>query len=160
MLRGFFVLPVSVDVFAYSHPMVEDLGKLGQDLISISGRVVRWVPSKGFNLSLASARTLAKLNDLGPTSISDLAVSERSSQPTISNHIQRLEGIGLVARQRSTTDARVWLVSLTEAGHGELDSMGQRVGENIEPYLAKLSAEECQQMRDGLNAINKLLALS
>lgn len=138
--------------------MAEDLQRLGQDLISISGRVVRWVPSQGFNLSLAAARTLAKLNDLGPTSISDLAVSERSSQPTISNHVQRLEGLGLIARTRSNSDARVWLISVTESGLRELGSMGNRVGENIEPYLSKLTEDECRQMREGLDVIKKLLA--
>lgn len=109
-------------------------------------------------MSLAAARTLAKLNDLGPTSISDLAVSERSSQPTISNHVQRLEGLGLIARTRSNSDARVWLISVTESGLHELASMGNRVGENIEPYLAKLTDDECRQMREGLEVIKKLLS--
>ncbi|MBM7798294.1 DNA-binding MarR family transcriptional regulator [Microlunatus panaciterrae] len=137
--------------------MTEDLRKLGQDLITISGRVVRWVPHQGFNLSLAATRTLAKLYDLGPTSISDLAISERSSQPTISNHVQRLETLGLVARKHSDTDARVWLITVTDRGLQELTAMRDQIGANIAPLLAELSESDRQAIRDGLDAIRRLL---
>ena len=48
-------------------------------------------------MSLAAARLLARLLDNGPTRISDLAIQERCSQPTITNHVKRLEAAGLVA---------------------------------------------------------------
>ena len=50
--------------------MDDDLHTLGEDLITTSARVVRWVPkSNSFTLSLAAARILARLNDNGPTRI-------------------------------------------------------------------------------------------
>nr|WP_275588428.1 MarR family transcriptional regulator [Microlunatus panaciterrae] len=108
-------------------------------------------------MSLAATRTLAKLYDLGPTSISDLAISERSSQPTISNHVQRLETLGLVARKHSDTDARVWLITVTDRGLQELTAMRDQIGANIAPLLAELSESDRQAIRDGLDAIRRLL---
>src|SRR5215203_7550742 len=72
--------------------MGEDLHQLGKDLITTAARVVRWAPRpRRIRLSFAAARILARINDSGPSRISDLAEQERSSQPTITNHIKRLE---------------------------------------------------------------------
>ena len=93
------------------------LQKLGEDLITTAARMVRWVPkSDDIMLSLAAARILARLNDSGPTRISDLAAAERSSQPTITNHVKRLEALRLVERQTHPGDARAWIISLTADG--------------------------------------------
>ena len=79
--------------------MTDNLQALGEELISTAGRMVRWVPKgEGFTISLAAARLLARLHDDGPTRISDLAVAECCSQPTITNHVKRLESAGLVDR--------------------------------------------------------------
>ena len=70
--------------------------------------MVRWVPKEnGFTISLAAARLLARLHDNGPTRISDLATAERCSQPTITNHVKRLEAARLVDRHVDPRDARV-----------------------------------------------------
>ena len=84
--------------------MDDDLHQLGEDLVTTAARVVRWVPTDGFTLSLAATRVLARLLDNGPTRISDLATQERCSQPTITNHVKRLETAGLVARATDPHD--------------------------------------------------------
>ena len=103
------------------------LQKLGEDIITTAARIVRWVPKNSdISLSLAAARILARLNDSGPTRISDLAAVERSSQPTITNHVKRLEALGLVERRSHPGDARAWIISLTT--EGERDGVGCRAG--------------------------------
>ena len=76
----------------YPAQMDDNLHTLGEDLITTAARVVRWVPKEnGFSISFAAARLLARLEDNGPTRISELAVAENCSQPTITNHVKRLE---------------------------------------------------------------------
>lgn len=140
--------------------MSDDLHALGEDLITTSARVVRWVPkSSTFTLSLPAARILARLNDNGPTRISDLAVAERCSQPTITNHVKRLEAAGLVGRSADERDARAWMIALTPKGHAELTLLRDSLGTGVEPYLAQLSRRDLKALRDGVDAMRRLMAL-
>jgi DNA-binding MarR family transcriptional regulator len=138
--------------------MADDLHTLGEDLVSVSARVVRWAPKDGVSMSIASARILARLQDVGPTKISTLAAMERSSQPTITNHVQRLEVSGWVARGNDPTDARVSIISLTESGRAELRQMRDLLGTNVAPALAELSADDRQHLARGLEVMRKLLS--
>jgi DNA-binding MarR family transcriptional regulator len=137
--------------------MEEDLHQLGEDLITTSARVVRWAQTDGFTLSLASARILARLLDNGPSRISDLATRERSSQPTITNHVKRLEAAHLVERSADPSDARAWMIKLTDRGHEELAAMRTALGNNVEPHLAKLSQRDLKALRQGLEAMRRLM---
>ena len=108
--------------------MEEDLNQLGEDLVTTAARIVRWVQTDGLTLSLASARILARLYDNGPSRISDLAARERSSQPTITNHVKRLEAAHLVERSSDPSDARAWMIKLTDLGHQQLVEMRTTLG--------------------------------
>jgi DNA-binding MarR family transcriptional regulator len=140
--------------------MDEDLRQLGEDLITTAARTLRWVPRPdSFSLSLAAARILARLSDNGPSRISDLAEQELSSQPTITNHVKRLEAAGLVARSADAHDARAWRISLTPKGIRQLAEMRNIVGTQVEPYLAKLSRRDLKALREGVDAMHRLMAL-
>jgi DNA-binding MarR family transcriptional regulator len=138
--------------------MEEDLHRLGEDLVTTAARLVRWVPTSGLSLSLASARILARLLDNGPSRISELASLERSSQPTITNHVKRLEAAQLVKRRADPTDARAWMIELTDAGHNQLAEMRASLGGNIEPHLARLSKREQKALRQGIDIMRQLMA--
>jgi DNA-binding MarR family transcriptional regulator len=141
--------------------MDDDLHALGEDLVTTSARIVRWVPkSNTFTLSLAAARILARLNDNGPTRISELALAERCSQPTITNHIKRMEAAGFVDRQSDARDARAWMIELTPRGEKELQVLRDSLGTGIEPYLAKMSRRDLKALREGVEAMRRLMALS
>jgi DNA-binding MarR family transcriptional regulator len=141
--------------------MEDDLHALGEDLITTSARIVRWAPkSNSFTLSLAAARILARLSDDGPTRISTLAVAERCSQPTITNHIKRMEATGLVERNADARDARAWMIALTPKGQDELKSLRDSLGTGIEPYLAKLSRRDLKALREGVEAMRRLMGTS
>ncbi len=140
--------------------MSEDLHALGEDLITTSARIVRWVPkSSEFTLSLAAARILARLSDNGPTRISELAIAERCSQPTITNHVKRLEAAELVARTADARDARAWMIDLTPKGRDQLAVLRDSLGTEVEPYLAKLSRRDLKALREGVEAMRRLMAL-
>ena len=140
--------------------MDDDLHALGEDLISTAARMVRWVPKEnGFSISLAAARLLARLHDNGPTRISELAVAERCSQPTITNHVKRLEAAQLVDRAADPRDARAWMIKLTKKGNQQLVSMRNSIGTSLEPYLATMSKRDLKALREGVEAMRRLMAV-
>ncbi len=138
--------------------MEEDLNQLGEDLVTTSARLVRWVPTDGFTMSLASARILARLLDNGPSRISDLATLERCSQPTITNHVKRLEAAKLVERSADHTDARAWMITLTDQGHLQLARMRHSLGSSISPHLSKLPRRDLKALREGIEVMRRLMA--
>ena len=144
----------------YPAQMEEDLQSLGEELISTAARVVRWAPrdAQGFTISLAAARLLARLLDNGPTRISDLAIAERCSQPTITNHVKRLESAGMVERAVDPRDGRAWMIALTERGRGELNLIRSSIGIGLEPYLAAISKRDLKAIREGLGAMQRLMS--
>ena len=138
--------------------MEDDLQQLGEELISTAARMVRWAPKdQGFHISLAAARLLARLHDNGPSRISDLAVAERCSQPTITNHVKRLEAAALVSREIDPNDGRVCIIRLTEPGFAELVRMREVIGAGLEPYLARLSEPDRQTLADGIAVMQRLM---
>jgi len=140
--------------------MEDNLQQLGEELISTAARMVRWAPrEQGPQISLAAARLLARLHDNGPTRISDLATAERCSQPTITNHVKRLEAAALVAREVDPNDGRVCIITLTDSGMGELVKIRAAIGAGLEPYLARLSGPDRQTLADGLAVMQRLMTI-
>jgi len=138
----------------------QDLHDLGEALISTAARVVRWAPKGDSDLSLSAARILARLSDGGPTRISELASAEKSSQPTITNHVKRLESAGLVDRTADPTDARAWMIDLTPRGRDRLAEMRRTMGTNVEPYLAQLSEDDRAALARGIAIMRQLVTVS
>jgi DNA-binding MarR family transcriptional regulator len=139
--------------------MDHDLHDLGEALVSTSARVVRWAPKGNSDLSLSAARILARLSDQGPQRISDLAAAEKSSQPTITNHVKRLESVGLVGRAADPTDARAWMIDLTPLGLQRLAELRSMMGTNVEPYLAQLGDEDRAALARGIEVMRQLMTL-
>ncbi|HEY5980845.1 MAG TPA: MarR family transcriptional regulator [Microlunatus sp.] len=138
--------------------MSEDLHQLGEFLVSTAAAVVRRVPTDGMEVSLAAARVMARIQDNGPCRISDLAIQERSSQPTITNHVKRLEAAGLLQRSLDPSDARAWLIDLSPLGRQRLVEIRARLGTNIEPMLEQLSARDRKALRAGLEVMQRMVA--
>lgn len=137
--------------------MADDLSQLGEELIRTCAQVVRWAPAEHAGLSVAATRILSRLNDAGPLRIGDLAIAERSSQPTITNHIKRLESLGLVTRKADTADARASLVSATTDGHAKLSAIRQEIGKYLAPRLGELSGEDQQIIRRALGLLDAVV---
>ncbi len=144
----------------YAGTMSDQLHTLGEDLITTAARMVRWVPKhEGMDVSLSAARILARLSDAGPTRISDLATAERCSQPTITNHVKRLEAGGMVSRTSDPNDARSWKIALTDRGVEELGAIRVALGNNLEPYLARLPDADLRALRAGVEVMRRLMEI-
>jgi DNA-binding MarR family transcriptional regulator len=135
----------------------QDLHQLSEDMATTATRLVRWLPTEGFNLSLAAVRILGRLSDRGPTRISDIAVLEHSTQPTITNHVKRLEAAGLVHRDPDPADARAWLIDLTPEGREQLAHLRRLLGTNVEPHLDRLSNRDLQALESGLIVLKRII---
>lgn len=139
--------------------MDEDLLALGEDVVTTAARVVRWLPrDTDFGLSLAAVRLLARIRDHGAVRISDLAVAENCSQPTITNHIKKLEAQRLVTRTSDPTDARAWMIGLSDEGRERLLVMRHSLGTSVLPMISSLSRKDQKALRDGVDAMRRLMA--
>jgi DNA-binding MarR family transcriptional regulator len=91
-----------------------DVDALATALERLIVMVRRLTPPEG--LSLTAVSTLRALLDYGPSRLSELATAQGVTQPAMTQLVTRLERDGYARRGGSPEDARVVLVSLTEAG--------------------------------------------
>ena len=77
----------------------------------------------------------------------------------MSNHVRRLGDRGLVAKQRSDTDLRQWLITLTDAGRRELETTERILNQNIAPALAAMEHSDREALHQGLESIQRLIVL-
>lgn len=132
---------------------------LGEDVVTTAARVVRWVPRDADSgLSLAAVRLLARIFDHGPVRISDLAIAENCSQPTITNHVKKLEAERLVTRASDPRDARAWMIELSDEGRERLAQMRHHIGTSVLPMVSSLSRKDQKALRDGVEAMRRLMA--
>lgn len=99
---------------------------------------------------------MSRLQENGPSRISQVAREEGIRMPTASNALHQLEQRELVHRVRDESDRRGVRVELTDLGATEL----HRVGEERERYLAEmiatLSEEDAQELDKLADIILKL----
>ena len=99
----------------------EDVRRLSNDLVVLSARLVREVRRNAPpDMPPASMRVLSLLDELGPSTVSALAVADRCSQPTMTGLVGGLAEKGLVERRPHPDDARASLVTPTAAGNERL----------------------------------------
>ncbi|HWS50260.1 MAG TPA: MarR family transcriptional regulator [Microbacterium sp.] len=84
-----------------------------------------------------------------PRTLNDLAADLALEPATASPLIKRLEGEGLVARERSSTDERRLDITLTDAGHA-LRDRALEVPERVMDAVG-MSVTEISALRDGLS---------
>ncbi len=136
-----------------------DLTQLGVDMVVASARVTRMASRDVSALPHAAMRLLGRLDELGPTRISELAKADRCSQPTMSTLVQRQEEQGWVRREADPADSRASLISLTEAGYGELQRARQEAGAAIATRLRQLPAADLRTLEASVAVMRKILTL-
>lgn len=113
---------------------VNDPVDLSSDLVMYAARLVRAV-RRAHHLP-AGFRILSLLDEHGPLGVSALAEADRCSQPTMSGAVRDLAGAGWVSKERSATDARSSVVTLTPAGRSEIARVRHLNGEAIAARFA------------------------
>ena len=136
-----------------------DLSQLGVDVVVAAARLTRLASRDVSALPHAAMRLMGRLDELGPTRISELAKADRCSQPTMSNLVQRQEDNGLVRREPDPADSRASLISLTDAGRAELDRARHEAGAAVAARLRRLPPSDAATLRAAVTVMHSILTL-
>lgn len=130
---------------------------IGTALYALVVEAMRRIPR---TMSLTSLSTLATLERTGPRRITDLAVIEGVTQPSMTTLVKVLERDGMVERRGDPGDGRVALVAVTKAGS---DFVRARLRTNAEAFgqlIDKLSDEDAAALAAAIPALEHLRALT
>jgi DNA-binding MarR family transcriptional regulator len=108
------------------------------------------------DLSLTSLATLSTLNRTGPRRITDLAVIEGVTQPSMTVLVTSLERAGLVTRHSDPADRRVTLVALTAEGLHYLRSRRRAGTDALAQLIHKLPPGEASALAAAIPALQHL----
>ena len=131
---------------------------LAADLLAAVARLNRLATQQvRLELPYAQARLLSTIEDRGSARISDLAVLDHCSQPTMTSQVRRLEDAGLVSRIIDPADARAVLISITPDGVAMLARVRSERGAAIDPSLERLESADRQTLVDAVRVMHSLL---
>ncbi len=128
----------------------------GRALYSLVIEAVRRVPR---TMSLTSLSTLSTLDRTGPRRITDLAIVEGVTQPSMTALVKVLEHDGMVERRADASDRRVALVALTKAGLELIRARRRSGADAFAQLIDKLSDEESATLAAAIPALEHLRAL-
>lgn len=129
---------------------------VAEAVYALGAAIVRRAPR---DISLTAVSTLSTLERTGPRRITDLAVVQGVSQPSMTSLVGVLERDGYVERRSDETDRRVALVALTRAGTLALRERRKAGAESVAELLDDLSAEETSLLSAALPALHRLREL-
>jgi DNA-binding MarR family transcriptional regulator len=141
---------------AYASGMAERSDVLGEALYALAAGAIR---RRNRTLSLTTASTLATLERTGPRRLTDLAVTEEVTQPSMTVLVTQLEHLGLAERRRDPADARVVLVAITRAGRRHLREMRRAGASALTGLVDKLSEQEVDALSAALPVLRHLVDL-
>jgi DNA-binding MarR family transcriptional regulator len=130
---------------------------IATSLLALTALAVR---RRGQDLSLTATSTLATLERTGPRRLTDLAVNEGVTQPSMTAVVTQLEDLGLAERRRDPGDGRVVLVAITRAGKQYLRSMRRAGASVFTALIDKLPEEDVVALDAALPALRHLLDLA
>ncbi|HET9970392.1 MAG TPA: MarR family winged helix-turn-helix transcriptional regulator [Streptosporangiaceae bacterium] len=105
--------------------------------------------------SFGTWTVLAMLESAGPMIQRVLAASLGIEGPTLTRHLDRLEELGLISRNRDGADRRYALVDLTPAGQAlchELDAIARAANDHL---LTGFSDDETAQLKSMLQRLTE-----
>ncbi len=114
-----------------------------------------WRYSDG-ELSRTEAGVLSTLSE-GPRRITELAEFEGLAQPTVTVLVAKMEERGLVSRGRDTSDGRVVLVDVTDAGRVALDKLRARYREVLHDRMASMTDDQVATLRAAADTLGALI---
>jgi DNA-binding MarR family transcriptional regulator len=129
---------------------------VGEALYTLAAGVIR---RRSRTLSLTALSTLATLEHTGPRRLTDLAVTEEVTQPSMTSLVTQLEGLGLAERRRDRLDARVVLVAITRAGRQHIRKRRRAGAEALTELIDKLDEHDAAELSAALPALQRLVDL-
>jgi DNA-binding MarR family transcriptional regulator len=110
-------------------------------------------------LSRSAASVLARLRAAGPQRVTDLALWESVSQPSMTTLVNRLAEQELVERTGDATDRRAVLVAITDAGLERLAERQRARAEALEFRMTILDDEEREILTQAAPLLQRLADL-
>jgi DNA-binding MarR family transcriptional regulator/predicted N-acetyltransferase YhbS len=108
--------------------------------------------------SLTEARLLFELGQRDRTEVSALRRGLDIDAGYLSRILSRFEATGLIAREKSDTDARRQVITLTAAGRELQQSLDTRAGAEIGALLDRLGEDAQQRLVASMQEITQVLA--
>jgi DNA-binding MarR family transcriptional regulator len=130
--------------------------RTAEALYGLAAALVRRTPR---DLSLTSLATLATLDRTGPRRITDLAVVEGVTQPSMTTLVANLERQGLAERYSDPNDGRVALVAITPKGRQYVRRRRKLGAESVAELIQKLSDDESAAIAEAVEVIIRLRQL-
>jgi DNA-binding MarR family transcriptional regulator len=141
--------------------------KAGRDAVSstdsrnaigeaLYGLVTLAVKNGPREISLTAASTLSTLDRTGARRLTDLAVIEGVTQPSMSVLVTGLEQAGLAERRPDPADKRVVLVALTAAGSDYIRARRRAGAATFADLIDKLPDDEAAALAAAVPAMNRL----
>jgi DNA-binding MarR family transcriptional regulator len=127
---------------------------------ALHGLVVEMVRRVPRTMSMTSVSTLHTLDETGPRRITDLAIIEGVTQPSMTTLVKVLERDGMVERREDPSDGRVALVTLTKAGTAFVRERRRANVEAFAQLIDKLTDEDAAALAAAIPALEHLRALS
>lgn len=136
-----------------------DIDRLALSLTTSASRFTRAAGKvAGVTHSVGAWRTLAVLEANGPQRVTDLAASERITQPSMTGLLQRLEGEGYVTRSEDPADRRATRVSLTGEGAIALGAYRRAAAARIRPELDALAPADREVLARAADLLAQIAA--
>ncbi len=134
-----------------------------EQVIASLRRIIRAVDLHSRKLMESSGLTgpqlaaLQEINRQGPISAGNVARAIHLSQGTVTGILTRLEARGLVTRERSETDRRATVISITSSGEAVLSRAPSLLQENFLQRLEGLESWERSQILATLQRVAFLM---
>jgi len=130
---------------------------VGEALFALAAFAVR---SRERDVSLTVVSTLSTVERTGPRRLTDLAGTERVSQPSMTAIVNQLEGLGFVQRRSDPVDGRVVMVWITRAGRQYLRTLRRAGAAVFTTLIQQLAEPDATALRNALPALRHLVDLS
>jgi DNA-binding MarR family transcriptional regulator len=130
-----------------------ELLEAGAALHQLLTAAVRLFPRE---ISLTAASVMRTVERTGPRRITELAVTEQITQPSMTAIVTTLVKLGLVERRPDPADQRVVLVALTEAGTEHIRSRRAHGAESFARLIGKLPPAEADAVKAAASALRHL----
>lgn len=130
--------------------------ELASDLVVHAARLVRAVRR---DLELpAGTRILSLLDEHGPLGITQLAATDRCSQPTMSAAVNQLAERGWVTKTANPADARGSVITVTATGRDELTRVRRLNGERVAAWLDAHATHTSDDLATAVAVLRDVLA--
>lgn len=108
-------------------------------------------------ITLSQAHALRTLQRQGRKRLTELALIEQVSQPTMSGLVARMEDQGLIARCVDGNDRRTASISITPCGEQLLESITRLRTRLLSAHLSRLEETERAALSASLPALERLV---